>query len=668
MAAVPIGFERWEPGQPWGDVVHDDGTRTSVPDPDGSIEAEARSWGARYNAQPKAAPAAIPQPALTGAASPPLPPSTPSPDVPAAPPLPSGAPLTGAEKAPLQASPQEQQALQGPPGLPATGQSPAAQALADHGVDPSTLPKVGAPGAAPSPLSPALAAVQQHAPQLVAGKAEVKSEGPDAVSAANIRGGSDLALELKGKAIDQGSEAKALNTQGQAGVANQDYFDAFRAQQQAMGQMGALTKARDDAAAKLAQVKQAPIADHPDFPDWFVATSILGSIAGGFAEGFSGGRYKSSTLPMLQQIVGDWQNTQRYNKSNLISSLEEQLGDKNAALLAGGSRIKDELANMAEAKARFARTVEAQRELTATATGLRASALEDWTKAQAVVMGKVSEGITLAAPKGVGKYTNATLDKLKANGVDPKLWERALGEQIKDGRQNAPSVAQTASSVKQIDSDRALLQALSEANKGTLPTRGTINIPQALVPTLARLGYEPGMNAEQVGQILGGYVMGRARSYGGAVTESDAAAAEKETGKTTEGVMRYLDRLRNQSNHALSTELGRFFPGREQAMLDILLERSSEGVTPGVPQTASTPFDKHNHAADRNNLPGKAKVAARPIEEPLSADEEERRVRGLYGDGPIAPLSEPIKYDPSLEHTPAAEEDDLVGAYNKRGR
>lgn len=631
MTAVPIGFERWEPGQPWGDVVHDDGTRTSVPDPDGSIEAEARSWGARYNAQPKTAPAAAPQPALTGAASPPLPPSTPSPDVPAAPPLPSGAPLTAAEKAPLTASPQEQQALQGAPGLPPTGQSPAAQALADHGVDRNSLPKVGAPGAAgapgapASPLSPALAAVQQHAPQLVAGKAEVKSEGPDAVSAANIRGGSDLALKLKGDAIDQGAEAKALNNQGQAGVANQDYFDAFRAQQQALGQQGALTKARDDAAAKLAQVKQAPIADHPDFPDWFVATSILGSIAGGFAEGFSGGRYKSSTLPMLQQIVGDWQNTQRYNKSNLISSLEEQLGDKNAALMAGGSRIKDELANMAEAKAKFARTVEAQRELTATATGLRASALEDWTKAQAVVMGKVSEGISLEQPKPGGPaYTNATLERLKAIGISPDAWNKGLDKEAFPGKE-APSIRMAAQTTKQINADMADLQSIMAANGGTLPTKGVINIPQALVPVLSRVGYKPGMQAEDVTKIVNTYLTQKAKSYGGVITESDRASAGLEFGSSGEGFIKGMARLRDANNAGIRGALVQVFPGREQEALDILLDRANEGTTPGVPTPSTAPFEKQNGGpapeAPRGDMKPNAALNVSP-EEQAKIDEQ----------------------------------------------
>lgn len=626
--STPIGFERWEPGAPWGDVVYADGTRTSVHDPDGSIEADARTYGARYNAQPKPAPVATPEPALSGAASPPLPPSTPSP--PAGPPLPSGSPLTEAEKAPLQPSPQDLQALQQPasPAVPAatpsTQQSPAAQALADHGVTPGSLPRAPAAPAAPAPasnLSPALAAVQQHAPELVASKGEVKYEGPDQETRQGVQAASDQALLARGQAITEGTQAKGLALQTEASQANQAYFAGWQQQMQAHGQLAAAQQARDDAAAKLNNVKQTPIQDHPDFPEWFTVSSILGSIAGGFAEGFSGGRYKSTTLPMIQQIIGDWRETQKYNRGQLIESLTSQLGDRDAALNAASARLKESFATMAESKARFARTPAGMAELKATADSLRAQALDDWAKTQTTVMGKTSESLSMTAPKP-GLAQNDTLRRLAALGVDEKKWKEALGSPVQTGQQNPPTLGQVAGSIKRIDADRALLSSISAANGGSLPTRGVINIPQALVPALTRLGYKPGMQAEEVGQILGGYVMQRARSYGGAVTESDAQAAEKETGKSTEGVMRYLDRLRSQNDRAMSTELARFFPGVEQPVLNILLERSSEGVTPGVPEPPAAPFEKQN--VEMTGPKGQD-FAPTPLEEENRAQVEQRQ-------------------------------------------
>lgn len=623
--STPIGFERWEPGAPWGDVVYADGTRTSVHDPDGSIEADARTYGARYNAQPKPAPVATPEPALSGAASPPLPPSTPSP--PAGPPLPSGSPLTEAEKAPLQPSPQDLQALQQPasPAAPApsTQQSPAAQALADHGVTPGSLPRApAAPAPAPaSNLSPALAAVQQHAPELVASKGEVKYEGPDQETRAGVQAASDQALIARGQAITEGTQAKGLGIQADAGQAVANYYAGWQQQMQAHGQLAAAQAARDDAAAKLNTVKQTPIKDHPDFPEWFTVSSILGSIAGGFAEGFSGGRYKSTTLPMIQTIISDWRETQKYNKGQLIDSLTMQLGDKDAALNAAGARLKEGIADMAEAKARFARTPAAMAELKATADSLRAQALDDWAKTQTTVMGKTSESLTMQAPKP-GLAGNDTMRRLAALGVDEKKWKEAWGSPLQTGQQNPPTLGQAVQSIKRIDADREILKSIAAANGGKLPTRDNINIPPALVGTLSRLGWKPGMQAEEVGQLLGGYVMQRARSYGGAVTESDAAAAEKETGKSTEGVMRYLDRLRNQNNRAISTEMPRFFGGVEQPVLDIMLERSSEGITPGVPEPAIAPFEAQN--VEQTGPKGQ-EFAPTPLEQENRAQVERRQ-------------------------------------------
>jgi hypothetical protein len=462
-------------------------------------------------------------------------------------------------------------------------------------VTPGSLPRApAAPAPAPaSNLSPALAAVQQHAPELVASKGEVKYEGPDQETRQGVQAASDQALLARGQAITEGTQAKGMALQTEASQANQAYFAGWQQQMQAHGQLAAAQQARDDAAAKLNNVKQTPIQDHPDFPEWFTVSSILGSIAGGFAEGFSGGRYKSTTLPMIQQIIGDWRETQKYNKGQLIESLTSQLGDRDAALNAASARLKESFATMAESKARFARTPAGMAELKATADSLRAQALDDWAKTQTTVMGKTSESLSMSAPKP-GLAQNDTLRRLAALGVDEKKWKEALGSPVQTGQQNPPTLGQVAGSIKRIDADRALLSSISAANGGSLPTRGVINIPQALVPALTRLGYKPGMQAEEVGQILGGYVMQRARSYGGAVTESDAQAAEKETGKSTEGVMRYLDRLRSQNDRAMSTELARFFPGVEQPVLNILLERSSEGVTPGVPEPPTAPFEKQN--------------------------------------------------------------------------
>lgn len=595
---TPVGFERWEPGAPWGDVIYSDGSRTSVHDPDGGIEAEAKQYGARYNAQPTPEPAPAAEPALTGAASPPLPPSTPSP--PPAPPLPSGAPLTEAERAPLQPRPEELQTLR--QSLPSTEQSPTARALADNGIDPAALPRrqpapaAGAPGlGAPppqgGPISPALAAVQAHAPQLVAQKGDVKYEGPDRQTATNVREAADASLLMKGRAITEGTQAKGQTLQDQAGQANQAYFEGMAAQQRTMGANAALQKARDQAASKLATAKATPIADHPDFPDWFVATSIFGALAGGFAEGYSGGRYKSTTLPMINELVTNWRETQRFNRSGLIDSLTQQLGDADAALLAGTSKLKDELAGIAEAKSRFARTTEGMRELKATADSLRAQALDDWGKAQTLVMGKESASLSMGAPEQGPGALNPIQARIRALGYTPEQYTKGLNGKVREG-DTSPTIAQAATTTKQIDADIAMLQSIMAANGGTLPTKGVINIPQALIPTLARLGYTPGMQADQALALINTYVTQKAKSYGGVITESDRESAIKEMGSSGEGFIGALTRLRDANNNGVRTALSQQFPGAGQAMLDILLDDSASYG--GIPSPPVVPFEKQN--------------------------------------------------------------------------
>lgn len=592
MPDTPVGFERWEPGSPWGDVVFADGSRHSVEDPDGTIEAEAKQYGARYNAQPKPPSDPRSEPPLTGAAGPPLAPSTPAPPV-----MPATQPLTPEERAPLTAAPELAELEQGlasmPRQMPSAEQSTTARVLAENGIDPGSLkPKAPAGGASTAGVSPALAAVQAHAPSLIPGRAAAGYEGPDTETRGAVQSASDVALGLKNQSIDETIAAKGQGLQDQSAAANAAYFDAFKRQQEQLGANAALTGAKNAAAEKLAKAKETPIADHPDFPDWFVAASIFGSIAGGFNEGFTGGRYKSTTLPMIQELVSGWRETQKYNKGNLISSLETQLGDAGSALTAGEAKLKDALADMAEAQAKTARTVEGSRELQATAKALRAQSIEDWAKTQTTVMGRESQQLQLAPPAPTGTGARNPIEaRIRGLGYTPEQYTKGLGGKVREG-ENSPTIAQAAGATKQIEADIALLSSISAANGGTLPTKGVLNVPQALIPTLSRLGYKPGMAAEQALAIINTYVTQRAKSYGGVITEADRESAIKEMGQSTEGFIGALRRLRETQNNGIRTALSQQFPGAGQEMLNILLDDSASYG--GVPEAPSVPFEKQN--------------------------------------------------------------------------
>lgn len=616
MSGQPIGFERWEPGHPWGDVVYADGSKTSVPDPDGSIEAEARSLGSKLNSMAAQPPLAGATPPLTGAASvlpapepppqapPDAPPPPPPPPLPGnggsslgAPTLPTGAPLTAAEKSPLGATPDEIASLGGPPApTPSTSANPAADVLALHGVAP---PAANAPGA-PAPAAPGAArnpaeeSIRALAPHLLPNAAAITTEGPDAQSKQAIEDVAGEALLQKGQAINQGTQAKALTFQEHATEANDAYFSAWKQRNQLLGDEAALTAARDKSAAELSRAKQTPIRPHADFPEWFVATSILGSLAGGLAEGFSGGRVRNSTLEMLTEITNNFIETQKVNKGDLVADLERQLGDKNAALTATKGKILESLATQADARARTARTKEGMRELGATAAGLRAQALEEYNKTQALLMGKNSTSIRLAAPAGgpgAPVLDNPTTRKLASLGISPDAWTKGLNGKVQAG-DTSPTIAQASTATKQIDADIALVNSLIAANGGTLPTTGVVNVPKALIPAMSRLGWKPGMKAEQANQIVQTYLTQKAKSYGGVITESDRNAAALEFGASTEGFVRGLERLRETNNNGIRTALSQQFPGVGQQALDILLTDSSSYS--GIPSVAAVPFEKEN--------------------------------------------------------------------------
>lgn len=616
MAAVPIGFERWDPGHPWGDVIYDDGSRTSVPDPDGSIEAEASAMGARFNAMPKAAPTPVPQPSVTGAASPPLQPSTPSPDVPAPAPTADRGPPPPAQPSaqPLgqSAAPTPRQPLPlGPAPFganPSTAQSPAARAVADQGIDPNSLRPGGAQGG-----SPAARAVLAHAPNLMATTGEVSSEAPDQQTQSGVRAASDAALSLRGQSINENLQAQAQNLNDQARQANVDYLRAWPKQLMAQADEAAAQKARDNAAAQLAKVRATPLDNHPDFPEWMVVTSLLGGIAGGFNQGFTGGAYKSTTPGVLHQLVSEWADNQRFNKSQLLQGLEEQLGDKNAALAAAKAGLHEAIANVADSQARYARTVQSARELSAAAKASRATALDEWGKTQTIVAGKESEKATMAFG-----LNNEITQALAQQGVSPQMYDAGLSKKIVGGGDNALTLNQAIDLGLQLDSDIDTLNSLAAANQGTLPGKGLIKIPEALVGPLAKLGIRQGMQAEQVRQIYQEYLVKNAKQMGSRINPQELEISGETLGATTAAFMRQLARLQTENDRAISSTAEQAWPGAGQQVLDI--HRRGTAAVRGIAHIHAIPFEA-------TNAPEAPPVDKPPMENPelhITSEEQQR--------------------------------------------
>lgn len=368
---------------------------------------------------------------------------------------------------------------------------------------------------------------------------------------------------------------------------------------------------REDEAAHAVEVEKAQryerelnttVAKELD-PDRLVKTQGIGGTVLGLV-GMALAAFSKSPGPAMarlnqsldRQIAQDIE-IQKQQKDSMVSNLTRQLGSAQQAESHFRASVRglalDRLENNLKAQgvdAQYSDLIQAARD--------DVDAID--ANARAASYGKPGTAkYTFGQPKpGAGAggvaLNNPTVQELKGLGISQDAWTKGLNGKVVAG-ENSPTITQAVTTTKQIDSDIATLDALAAANGGTLPKKGVINIPDVLVRPLSALGYKPGMQAEEVNQLVNKYVNQQARSYGGAITDSDRDAAEKETGQTTEGTMRYLEGLRKKNNDAVAAALTQQFPGVGQKALDILLREA--GGTKGIPRSKIKPFDAHNGPA-----------------------------------------------------------------------
>lgn len=315
---------------------------------------------------------------------------------------------------------------------------------------------------------------------------------------------------------------------------------------------------------------------------------------------------------------------QREDKESAINRLTKQLGSAQQAENHYRAQAYATTADILETKLQrlgvadqFADRIQA----------LRDGAMAYNEAAKAASFGKAGQAtyeFERPKPTGTGaaapKLNNAMTQRLEKIGLTPEKWTKGLDGKVLAGNSHtiSPTIAQAADTTRQIDADISLFESLAAANGGKLPNKGAINIPQSLVPKLAQMGFESGMQAEQVYQLLDGYVNHQARSYGGAITDSDRESAQKEVGSSTEGLRFYLKRLRDKNNRAIRTALSQQFPGAGNEVFSLLLEDSS--ANEGVPQAAPIPFEK-------KNAPEAAPVAREQSDDEKRQAENRRKLR-----------------------------------------
>lgn len=192
-------------------------------------------------------------------------------------------------------------------------------------------------------------------------------------------------------------------------------------------------------------------------------------------------------------------------------------------------------------------------------------------------------------PMGPGKWTPTDQESQALSALLGPKWEenfeKGMNSKVVAG-ENGASVQQAIPMIHEMDQDIATLKSLAAANGGTIPTKGLIKIPEALRGVSARMGLKDGMAAEEANQLMHGYVLKKARSYGGAVTAPDFENAEKEFGTTGDGFLRGIERMRGAVANGTRQALVTHFRGHAQPVLQIAM--GAYAKAPGVvaPKTA----------------------------------------------------------------------------------
>jgi hypothetical protein len=616
--AYPIAVRRPNAGEALIEIEMSDGTTDVVPDPDGSVEAEAQQLvSAARSGQiaPTPTQSVETQPAYGGAAEAPA----------AAPPAEVTRPPTPDLTQQSEMSPPAMAAQGEMTGVPGTDESPAAASVAALGIDPQAMRRQpgGAGGGTPAEQSVA-AVLGENAPGgLVNSGYQAQRSGPSAADAARVRDQATRAQGLREQGIEQDVAARRAGVEAGAEEDKRVFMEAWTKGVEAIGQEGAAQAAKSRTQAKLREA-EAVIPKNPmeDAPGWFVALSVIGGLASGLASGASGGRIPDDFASFLQGIVRDSVKRQVDERDFTVRQLEKQLGDQDAAISMLSARSKEALASQIGARKRFAQTEMALGQLTALESSLKAEAANERAGVEIKLMGNEAESLAFAQPKPVkgGAPLNDVTAALKALGITVKDWQKGLATKVMPGEGGA-TIAQSATAVKQIDSDQQLVKALAQANGGNLAGKGVVNIPGFLVATAARLGIKQGMSQDEAGQLLKEYVTTRARSYGGPITESDLSAAAEEIGGTTAGLQRFMVRLRKKSDDAIRAGLVQQFPGASNEVFAIFNQQF--GITSGVAPLADVePFEVEG--AEPTPL-------KTPEEEAAAADKQHKTIRRNMG-------------------------------------
>jgi hypothetical protein len=183
---------------------------------------------------------------------------------------------------------------------------------------------------------------------------------------------------------------------------------------------------------------------------------------------------------------------------------------------------------------------------------------------------------------------DATQQQLQQLGVPDKQVKEFVLEKVAGDK--GKTVGEALQYMKELQQDMGTLRGIAAANGGQLP-----GIDQVLSPdqsplmrgALARLGIQKSVTAAEVYKIVNSIVTRRAKSYGGAITESDKASAASEVGVTSGQVLDFMRRMYDEANGQVKGVATGYFLGRAQPVLDILTH--SIGTMQGLREDRGRP-------------------------------------------------------------------------------
>lgn len=578
-----IGFERWQPNHPWGDVKFDDGTVRPVEDPSGEIEREVNSIAQRL-APPPMPDQRLAQVGPGGMVSPA--PFTPE----------QGAQLAGAVQQVADA------VAPGMPGTPRAAEVDARRAAA--------APAPGAPPAAPGEPPPMLARPEEEpnrAEQVIdkmglggliavrtgptQGRFQPSSrstQGPVDADRESVLTTSDEALKLRGSQIGEYGRAEQLSATRDA-ITGAVMRDEGKADAERLtGQNAELARRRTEVQRKLsgtAALKEDPKRAWSRMSGWQIAFTAIAAAAGGVKTAVLGG--ENATLRAVREMIDDDIAAQRNDKTSMLHEYERQLGDLDAAELALKADMKEALAKEAEGQTRVAKSSDRLNHLKGIMDGLGADALDARATLEQRMMGvqQSTDRYVPGTPGGI-QVINPTVEQLKRLNITEADWDKFTNAKAGD----LPGAASIVNGVRALDERIATVQAIADAHGGTIPSTGVIdfNRSDALRQLGARLGFKGQVSATEVKQLAGQQFLEAQALIKGIPSDRDTKIIEDVVGAgTTDSFKRGVEYFRGQANSQLRAR-AQVFPGREQAAIEMLQGRMR--ATPGAGPSGREPF------------------------------------------------------------------------------